>query len=64
MGKINGENLWGKLMGKNYGKNLWYFSALQTYLKIFPLAVIKEMGIKECGFSMVLFPIMGMGKNT
>ena len=23
MGKINGDNLWGKLMRKIYGENLW-----------------------------------------
>ena len=23
MGKINGDNLWGKLMGKINGENLW-----------------------------------------
>ena len=23
MGKIYGENLWGKFMGKIYGENLW-----------------------------------------
>ena len=23
MEEINGENLWGKLLGKTYGENLW-----------------------------------------
>ena len=47
MGKIYGENLWGKFMGKIYGENQWYFSTLQTYWKIVPLAAIKDMGIKD-----------------
>ena len=31
MGKIYEENLWGKFMGKIYGKNQLYFLILQTY---------------------------------
>ena len=49
MRKINGENLWGKFMGKIYGENQWYFSPLQTYCKMFPLTAIKEMVIKDMG---------------
>ena len=52
-------------MGKIYRENLWYFSTLQTYGKIFPLAAIREMGIKDMGiFNGAFSHIMGMGKNT
>ena len=42
MGKINGRNLWGKLMGKINGT----FQHCKFIKKKFPLAAIKGMGIK------------------
>ena len=64
MGKINGENLWEKLMGKIYGENQWYFSTLQTYWKIVPLVVIKDMGIKDTGIFNGTLSHSGDGKKN
>ena len=63
MGKIYEENLWGKFMGKIYGKNQLYFLILQTYWKIFPLAAIKKMGIKDMGIFNGTFYHDGNGKK-
>ena len=42
MGKINGENLWGKLMGKINGENLWgklmVLFNIANLLKNFPIS--------------------------
>jgi hypothetical protein len=42
MGKINWENLWGKLMGKINGKNLWgelmILFNIGNLLKNFPIS--------------------------
>ena len=50
-------------MGKIYRENLWYFSTLQTYGKIFPLAAIREMGIKDMGIFNGLLYHNGNGKK-
>ena len=50
-------------MGKIYGENKWYFSQFQIYWKIFPLAVIKEMGIKDMGIFNGSFSHNGNGKK-
>ena len=75
MGKINGEiyggNLWGKLMGEIYGGNLWGKLMGQingtfhrcNQCKIFPLLQLRKWEQNMWRFSMVLFPIMGMGKK-
>ena len=52
-----------QFMGKIYGENLWYFSPLQTYCKIFPLTAIKEMGIKDMGICNGIFSHNGNGKK-
>ena len=59
MGKINGEILWGKLMGKINGT----FQHCKLIEKIFPLAAIKEMGIKDIGIFNGTFSNNGNGKK-
>ena len=54
MRKINGENLWGKLM---------VFFNIEKLLKNFPLAGIKEMGIKDMGILNGTFSHNGNGKK-
>ena len=58
MGKINGENLWGKFMGKINEKKLW-----GKLMVLFPLAVIKEMGIKYMGIFNSTYSHNGNGKK-
>ena len=48
---------------KIYGETQWYFSTLQTYWKFFPLAAIKEMGIKDTGIFNGTFSHNGNGKK-
>ena len=65
MGKIYGENLWGKLMGKINGENLWgklmVLFNIANLLKNLP---ISEMGIKDIGIFNGTFSHNGKGKNT
>ena len=68
MGKINSQKLWGKSMGKIYGENLWeklmvLINIAKLLKKTFPLAAIKEMGIKDMGIFNGTFSNNGNGKK-
>jgi hypothetical protein len=59
MGKIYGENLWGKLMGKINGT----FHHCKLIVKFCPLTAIKEMGIKDMGIFNGIFSHNGNCKT-
>ena len=67
MGKINGENYWGKSMWKINGEKLWgklmVLFNIANLLKKFPISSDQENGNKRMGIFNGTFSHNGNGKK-